>query len=267
MTLKQKFQNLLFPLHSIQKIRLGYLKGHKIRLSENSLWSPLIGNWEPSIQKIMVNIVKTGDVAYDLGANNGLHGLLLSLLVGKNGFVYNFEPFEENVLEIIENFELNGLTNYKNIVAAISDFNGNAKFEIASHFKQGKLTNVVHNSNFLNVEVKSLDELINSGIQLPKFIKMDIEGAEGKALNGFTKNIEKCFPDMIIELHSPEQDIEVGKFLKFYNYTAFRFDPFKKLKFTEIKNFDRPFPYEDGIWGSLLCLGPKKIIKSLSFNK
>ena len=90
MTFKQKIQNLFFPLGSVQKIRSGYLKGFRIRLTENSLWSPLIGNWEPAMQKIMVNVIKPGEVVYDLGANNGLHGLLMSGLVGQFGKVYNF---------------------------------------------------------------------------------------------------------------------------------------------------------------------------------
>lgn len=67
------------------------------------------------MQKIMVNIVKKNTVAYDLGANNGLHGLLLSTLVGSDVQVINFEPFPENIKEIEENFLLNKISNYRNI--------------------------------------------------------------------------------------------------------------------------------------------------------
>lgn len=267
MTLKQKLQNLIFPLGSIQKIRLGYLKGFKIRLSDNSLWSPLIGAWEPSMQKIMKNTIAPGDIAYDLGANNGLHGLLMASIVGDSGMVYNFEPFEENINEIIENFQLNGLTNFENIVAAISNYDGVAQFEVASHHKQGKLLKNTSKTNAIDVNVRSLDSLIEQGLSLPRFMKIDIEGAEGSALNGFSKNIEKCFPEMIIELHNPEQDLEVGKFLKFYNYRAYRFDPFKNLFFEEIKNYEKCYPNEEGVWGTLFCVGPKKSIESFSFNK
>src|SRR5882757_1951813 len=140
LTLKQKLQNLVFPLGSIQKIRKGYLKGFKIRLTENSLWSPLIGRWEPAMQKIMVNTVKEGQIAYDLGANNGLHGLLLAGLVGKKGMVFNFEPFQGNIGEIVENFQLNNITNYKNIQAAVAGKEGITSFSLGEHHKQGAIS-------------------------------------------------------------------------------------------------------------------------------
>ena len=85
LTFKQKIQNLLLPLGTIQRIRSGYLKGYKIKLTQNSLWSPLIGKWEPAMQKIMANVIKPGQIVYDLGANNGLHGLLMAPLFGKDG--------------------------------------------------------------------------------------------------------------------------------------------------------------------------------------
>jgi len=213
LTLKQKLQNLVFPLGSIQKIRKGYLRGYKIRLTENSLWSPLIGRWEPAMQKIMVNTVKEGEVVYDLGANNGLHGLLLAGLVGKKGIVFNFEPFQGNIEEIVENFQLNNITNYKNIQAAVAEMEGITSFSLGEHHKQGAImADPSAGANKIEVPTTTLDAFIEKGNPGPSFIKMDIEGAEGPALRGFSRNIEKYFPNMVIELHNPEQDRIVGKF-------------------------------------------------------
>lgn len=187
MTLKQKIQNLFFPLGSIQKIRSGYLKGYKIRLTTNSLWSPLIGNWEPAMQKIMANVIRPGQVVYDLGANNGLHGLLMANIVGQSGVVYNFEPFEENINEIIENYSLNNITNYKNIHAAVSGKNGIETFVIGEHHKQGHISSQEATTE-KKIEVQSitLDAFIEQGNPGPAFIKIDIEGAEGLCA-GFQK--------------------------------------------------------------------------------
>ena len=183
MTLKQRLQNLIFPLGTVQKIRRGYLKGFKIRLSENSLWSPLLGKWEPAMQKIMVNVVKPGDTIYDLGANNGLHGLLMAGLVAPGGKVYNFEPFEENVAEIVENYTFNNIENYKNIQAAVSDKEGTETFSLGNHHKQGAIVHgVIKDSNSITVTTTTLDAFIAKGNPGPAFIKMDIEGAEGPAL-------------------------------------------------------------------------------------
>ncbi len=89
------------------------------------------------MQKIMANVIKPGQIVYDLGANNGLHGLLMAPLVGETGMLYNFEPFEENIQEIEENYNLNNITNYRNIHAAVSDRNGMETFVIGDHHKRG----------------------------------------------------------------------------------------------------------------------------------
>ncbi|MBK6479809.1 MAG: FkbM family methyltransferase [Saprospiraceae bacterium] len=50
---------------------------------------------------------------------------------------------------------------------------------------------------------------------MTEFLKIDIEGAEGAALEGYSNHIRDTYPDMIIELHNPEQDKAVGEFLHF----------------------------------------------------
>lgn len=268
MTFKQRLQNFFFPLGSIQKIRRGYLKGFKIRLSENSLWSPLLGRWEPAMQKIMINVIKPGEIVYDLGANNGLHGLLMAGLVLPNGMVYNFEPFEENIAEIVENYRMNNIKNYLNIPAAVCDKDGTETFALGNHHKQGAIVHgKLKDSSTITVPVITLDSFIEKGNPGPAFIKMDIEGAEGAALHGFSENIRLYHPLMIIELHNPEQDKIVGQFLEEYEYTAYRFDTFASLSFTLVKDLKKVYPDPDGIWGSLFCLPKGVKLESFNFDK
>ncbi len=77
----------------------------------------------------------------------------------------------------------------------------------------------------------TLDAFIEKGNPGPAFIKIDIEGAKGPCLRGFARGIKKFLPLLMVELHSGEQDSEVGKFLLENGYTAYRFDTFSKLKF------------------------------------
>lgn len=218
------------------------------------------------MQKIMVNVIKEGDVAYDLGANNGLHGLLMASIVGSKGKVYNFEPFPENIEEIDLNFELNGITNYENVNAAVFSEDGTQNFEVGDHAKQGFISSSVQ-SKSIEVPTVKLDSFIQKGNPGPNFIKMDIEGAEGDALKGFERSIEMYRPMMIIELHSPEQDRKVGLFLAEHNYQAFRFDTFSELRFTRINDLSKVFPSPDGIWGSIFCIPKEVEFESLSFEK
>lgn len=219
------------------------------------------------MQRIIVNVVKEGDTVYDLGANFGLHGMLCSTLIGRSGLLYNFEPLPSNIKEIEDNYKLNDITNYKNIQKAISNQNSTVGFNIAGHPTQGKLVDVNKGNNVINVEAITLDQFIADGNRLPNFIKMDIEGAEGDALEGYAKSIEKTFPLMIIELHSPEADKKVGEFLKYFKYKAYRFNTFHSLHFEAVKNLSLPHPHKEGIWGSVLCIGPDKSIGDFSFDR
>jgi hypothetical protein len=133
MNIKREIQKFMFPIGSTQSIKAGYLRGSKLIVSENTQWAPLFGRWEPAMQKIMVSVLKTGDVVYDLGANFGLHGMLCAGLIGRSGHLYNFEPLPNNVLEIEKNYHLNGISNYTNVQKAVSDSNSIVKFEIGNH--------------------------------------------------------------------------------------------------------------------------------------
>lgn len=266
MTFKQRILNLFFPLGTIQRIRTGYLKGFKIRLSENSLWSPVFGRWEPDSQKLFTRLIRKGNVVYDLGANNGLHSLLFAKLTGDQGTVFAFEPLKSNCEEINENATLNGIKNIEIINAAVSDTDGEVDFHLGEHDKQGSIVGIGRETGRqVKVGVTTLDSFISSGKPSPDFIKIDIEGAEGKALRGFDNKINEKKPLLFIELHTPEQDREVGNFLMHHQYVAYRLTngstendlEIEGLK--KVKDLSKTHPHPDGIWGHILAVHPQRI--------
>ena len=258
-------KNIFFPIGKKQKILFGPLQGQKIIITTNTQWAPIIGRWEPVIQKILSRVLEKGNIYYDLGANFGIHGLLAAKKIAQSGHVYNFEPLPDNIDEINKNYELNNIYNFTNIKKAVSNVNGVANFNLGSHNTQGSLSNDNVSNNSINVELITLDSFINEGNPFPNFIKMDIEGAEGDALEGYSMHIEKSFPNMIIELHNPEADKKVGDFLKFYNYDVYRFNSFGKVKFEKIVRLDKPWPNPDGIWGSIFCINKRTDLKNFQF--
>lgn len=257
---------MLFPLGTVQQIRTGYLKGFKIRLSKNSLWSPVFGRWEPDSQKLFTRLIRKGSVVYDLGANNGLHSLLFAKLAGEQGAVFAFEPLKSNCGEISENASLNGIKNIQVVNVAVGDTDGEASFHLGQHDKQGSIVGIGRETGQqVKVNVITLDSFINSGKPSPDFIKIDIEGAEGKALRGFGSKINKKKPVLFIELHTPEQDREVGDFLMQHEYVAYRLDAasteddLKIEGLKKIKDLSKTHPHLDGIWGNIMAVHSQRI--------
>ena len=77
----------------------------------------------------MVRHLALGSVAYDVGANIGIHTLLLSRLVGQTGQVYAFEPIPALYNRLRENVRLNpSLVAARPIQLALGDQSGTAAF-------------------------------------------------------------------------------------------------------------------------------------------
>ena len=72
----------LIPKNAVLPIFQGELKGKKWIIGSGSFgyW---LGNYELEKQKIFQQIVKKGDIVYDIGAHVGFYTLLASELVGK----------------------------------------------------------------------------------------------------------------------------------------------------------------------------------------
>src|SRR5688572_3117667 len=119
--IKTKLLSTVWPYGSKAKIYKGPLKGSFFKVSANSGWSPIVGRWEPESQELFPRIVSKGNIAYDLGANNGIHSLLLSKLVGSEGKVFSLEPLLANCDEIRANSDLNNVKNIEIINAAVGE--------------------------------------------------------------------------------------------------------------------------------------------------
>ena len=197
----------------------------------------------------MSQVVPTGAVAYDIGANYGIHTLLLARLVSSTGIVFAFEPVPEIASELEHNVQLNGLTNVRCERKAVGAESGMLQFIRGHHAGAGHLESVQHppTASF-EVEVVSLDDFVfGKGNPPPNFIKMDIEGAEGDAMEGATKTISTYRPIVLVDLHDPSQDRRVGEVLATAGYWARRTDESKSL------DLRSPWPATGGIWGQIIA--------------
>ncbi len=159
--------------------------------------------WEQSEQHVMQHIVKDGDVAFDIGANIGLHTVLLSKLIGPEGRLCVFEPNHELLPQL--GLTVKGLGN-----AALYPFALSNKSEVATLFipedaAMGSLANWtsgrddVGKTHTINCEVRRMDDLIDFGtISQPDFIKCDAEGAELMVFQGGRKALDRADAPIIL---------------------------------------------------------------------
>jgi FkbM family methyltransferase len=146
--------------------------------------------WEPEIVALMKRVIRPGDIAVDIGAENGYHACLLSRLVGASGCVYAFEPEPTNRERLYRSLELNHIRNVKVIPKAVSHQPGTANL-----FPNGPLTSLGYeragSRDGIEVECVRLDDELPAGTKV-SLIKMDIEGSEWRALASMPRILSTC---------------------------------------------------------------------------
>lgn len=186
------------PADTVLPVLTGPLRGaHWIAgASRNAYW---IGTYERTKGRAFARAMTLGDVVYDIGAHVGYYTLLAARRVGARGKVYAFEPLPTN-LEYLENhIRLNGLTNVTVVPAAVSDQSGAGAFRRTASRAMGQL--VEHGD--LQVQMIALDVWQQeSGHPLPRVVKMDIEGAELRALRGARNLLGAAMPTLLLATHS-----------------------------------------------------------------
>lgn len=171
---------------------------------DKSMW---LGTFELEYANALQQSIKEGWVCYDIGGYKGYYAGIMALSGAAGVFV--FEPMPENAKKIELLLSLNHHLPLHLKKYAVSDITGNAIFRIMPEVTMGKLVN----SSFqpedketeqINVDTITLDELIRMGITEPDFIKIDVEGAEEFVLKGATELLQRKKPLLMIEVHSPE---------------------------------------------------------------
>jgi FkbM family methyltransferase len=176
-------------------------KGHH-DLLKGTPWK--IAPWEHAEQHVMQHIVKADDVAFDIGANIGLHTVLLAKLIKPNGCLCVFEPNRE----LLPQLSLTVMT--LGDAATLYPFALSNKSEIATLFvpedaSMGSLANwTIGRAGFreihtIDCEVRRIDNLVDSGtIPPPDFIKCDVEGAELMVFQGGCKILNRANAPIIM---------------------------------------------------------------------
>jgi FkbM family methyltransferase len=203
----------LIPRNWSVPILQGPLRGNKwiVGSQRHAFW---LGFYEPDMQRRFAGEIKPGGVFYDIGANVGYYSLLASNLIAP-GKVFAFEPLPINVSYLRRHLDLNHRTNVEVLVIAVCDQEGEASFEQEETGSMGRLDH----QGELRVRTSTLDAMLRTQeIPPPNYIKMDIEGAEFRALLGAEDCFRKFKPMLFLATHGRKVHEDCCKLLRSWHF-------------------------------------------------
>jgi FkbM family methyltransferase len=182
-----------------------------------------LGLYEKETAGWLESELKPGMTFMDVGANAGYFTLLGSKCV-RAGSVVAFEPIPINVDIIKKHIIANGIANVIVINMALSDCSGHADFTIESNNANSHLSDVSISHQIsspyksIKVPVSTLDEYVAINQVRPDVIKIDVEGAEMRVLNGGRKTLTSLRPILVVSTHSKSLYEECRNFFSSVQY-------------------------------------------------
>jgi FkbM family methyltransferase len=156
-----------------------------------------------------------GKTVYDVGSYEGIFSLFAARAVG-GGTLVVCEPNPECFRRTTRNLSLNQFECQfvlRNL--ALGETPGEVemfcpKGEPARGTLNVEIATAIRNAGesgkTCRVRVERLDDLIDQGLPIPGFMKIDTEGSELGILKGAVKTLKVCRPELFIELHGTSRE-------------------------------------------------------------
>jgi FkbM family methyltransferase len=180
------------------------------------LWIPAPGSdvirhleWEQTVQKVYEHPavhVQRNDVVIDCGAHIG--GFTRVALDAGARLVVAIEPEQANVTALKRNFEPEIKAGKVVLVPrGVWDKAGKLALHLSSVGDSHSVVIPQNKGADESIEVTTIDDLV-AGLHLPRvdFIKMDIEGAEQKALEGARRTLLRYHPRLAVSAYHIKGD-------------------------------------------------------------
>jgi len=160
----------------------------------------LYGQWEAAVHKVVLSLLRPGDVVIEVGANVGFHTVGMASAVGSAGSVTALEanPLMTDLLN--RSMRINGFADRVNVInKAAMDREGTISFVTSRSQSGGGYVSIWENSVhsdgvFSDIPSIALDNLGHDRVDL---IRVDAEGCEPFVLRGAERLIVSN-PDIVI---------------------------------------------------------------------
>ena len=196
------------------------------------------GYSEPETIYWLSKLLKPGMVFWDIGTHIGEFSIVCARFVGENGQVHSFEPHPEMFRILINNIQLNGLSNVQ--LNNLAVYKNETKLEFQIH-KEPSISRIASKdllgtnrtpSEIILVNSISLDHYSRDRL-LPHVIKIDVEGAELDVFRGMANLLDQKpseAPILIFEFSESNyeqyghQPVDLINFLSNYGYSINSFE-------------------------------------------
>jgi FkbM family methyltransferase len=168
---------------------------------------------------VLAQLLRSGAVIVEAGANIGAHTVPLARLAGPTGFVHAFEPQRLTFQILCANLALGGLANVAARCEALGRSVGTIMAphltpEIEQNFGGVELGDRVEGAP---VKVTTIDELDLKQLDL---VKADVEGMETAVLEGGRDTIKRLRPILYLENDRRDRSPELIRMLGTLGYRA-----------------------------------------------
>jgi FkbM family methyltransferase len=162
--------------------------------------------YETHVTTVLRRLLRPGQGFLDVGANIGFHTLLAARRVGPRGRVIAVEMMPRNCELLRASLRVNGFQNVTLHEVAAAEKTQTLRFTHGLGTGNGMLVNdyvqeLVGGGGYnacTTVQAAAIDDLVPAG-QPIHLVKMDIEGAEMRALQGMRRLLESQRPQLIFE--------------------------------------------------------------------
>jgi FkbM family methyltransferase len=159
--------------------------------------------YEPGVARLLTTLARERRVIVEAGANIGYYTLLMAMAQPEGGVVHSFEPRPEVFVRLSQNVSLNSLTSVHLNDAAISDVSGRATLYLpdSGNREMASLDRTfAPSTRSVAVRTVRLDEYCASNRLAIDLLKLDVEGAEVRALEGLGSVLRERWPDIVCEV-------------------------------------------------------------------
>jgi len=150
---------------------------------------------------VVALVARPGDVAVDIGGNLGEWMAPLAAAVGTEGRVFTFEPVPVLADALEKTARLNGHEVTVEVLrSAVADATGEASFNVTMAAGGDGALSGLSTAGSATVPTITLDDFMaERGLSRLDLIKIDVEGAERRVLEGARRTLETCKPRLVFE--------------------------------------------------------------------